>query len=119
MSGWWNSQFIVRALGGGIRSYDNLTNANFKASSDKVYYDFKSKQLQEWNTSKSPNTNVPADKGKVLILLDPMGNPYGYNPLNPIFNPETYDLWSAGTGGRSYYPDKYSVSNENIGNWGR
>lgn len=100
-SGWYNSQFLVRALG--------TNNPN------KVYYEFKEKQMMQ--IKKVTAGCVPTTSLECTFLLDPMGNPYGYNPINPYFNPSSFDLWSCGTSGRNYYPNKYSISNENIGNW--
>jgi prepilin-type N-terminal cleavage/methylation domain-containing protein len=100
-SGWYNSQYIVRAL-------SSLNQAG------KPYYEFKEKQLKVYT---GVTSGVAPTSGKITILLDPMGNPYGYNPSNPHANPNTFDLWSAGYDGRSYYSDLTPKTNEDIGNW--
>jgi len=97
---WTSSAYIYRALTGSNNP------------SGKVYMTFNSRQHIIFN-----NTD---------ILLDPRGNPWGYNPLAPIANPKSFDLFSVGKDGISGYTTNsalvsqiYSITNDDIGNWQR
>ncbi|MDD2706519.1 MAG: type II secretion system protein GspG [Verrucomicrobiae bacterium] len=87
---WSNSHYLVRAL---------------CSNNNKIYMTFKTKQIKGTNGC--------------VILLDPSGNAYGYNPLAPVANPQTFDLFSAGVDGKSQYPTNIGIASDDIGNWQR
>ena len=94
-NGWLNINYVWRAISG--------------MNTPKAYMSFTAKQLKAITNSSGYSYTV---------ILDPNGNPYGYNPINPSGNPQTYDLWSAGVDGKSSYPALTST-NDDIGNWQR
>lgn len=95
-NGWLNINYVYRALSG--------------TNTPKAYMAFTSKQLK----------SVTNSTGYAYVLiLDPNGNPYGYNPINPSNNPQTFDLWSAGVDGRSAWPTNSAAAVDDIGNWQR
>ena len=85
--GWTNSVHI----------YEALTNTE-----SRVHMSFSSNQVRTVNGN--------------TIIIDPLGNPYGYTPRIPQANPSTFDLWSAGWNKISAYP-AISSTNDDIGNW--
>jgi type II secretory pathway pseudopilin PulG len=88
MAGGVYSTFIYRALSG--------------ANNGKVYIQFKPSQI--------------SGVGSSIILIDPYGNALGYNPKTPTANPMSFDLYSNGFDGKTFYP---AISNnvDDIGNW--
>ncbi len=80
-----------------VHIYNALTNIY-----PRVYMTFTSNQVQT--------------VGGKAIIVDPLGNPYGYLPRNPQANPSTFDLWSAGWDKVSAHPS-ISSTNDDIGNW--
>ena len=54
-----------------------------------------------------------------IILIDPLGRPYGYNPRYPVANPSSFDLFSVGIDGKCAYPANLSEIVDDIGNWKR
>lgn len=88
---WTNITLVYRALSG--------------SNGSKSYITFKSNQLL---------TNSLG-----IFLKDPFGKLYGYNPKNPVANPSTFDLWSAGADGKSQYPTNLSQYTDDIGNWSK
>lgn len=95
-NGWLNIHYVFRALSG--------------TNTPKTYMSFLPKQLKAATNS----------SGYVYtMILDPNGNPYGYNPINPSGNPQTYDLWSAGIDGKSAYPTNTAAAVDDLGNWQR
>ncbi|MFZ4695513.1 MAG: prepilin-type N-terminal cleavage/methylation domain-containing protein [Verrucomicrobiia bacterium] len=95
-NGWLNVHFVYRALSG------------VSSNVPKTYMTFTPKQTNA----------VTIGTATYTVILDPNGNPYGYNPFNPSANPQTYDLWSAGVDGKSSYPT-LSSTNDDLGNWQR
>ncbi len=93
-NGWLNCYFVWRALSG--------------TNTPKTYMTFTPKQLSTQTVSGVTYT----------LILDPNGNPYGYNPYNPKGNPQTFDLFSAGVDGKCSYPTLTST-NDDLGNWQR
>ena len=99
--GWLNIHFVYRALnpGGGAKNYMTFTG----------------KQLK---------TLINTQNGVAVsyrVILDPLGNPYGYAPRyppTPWHNATTFDLWSAGIDGNSGYPVTNLIYTlDDIGNW--
>ncbi len=90
-AGWSNITYVYRAL--------SATNDG------KVYMTFKRGQL--FSTS------------SVVYIVDPNGNPYGYNIAAPLVNKQSFDLFSAGLDNTpSYTPTGVNQStNDDIGNW--
>jgi prepilin-type N-terminal cleavage/methylation domain-containing protein len=95
-NGWLNIHYVWRAISG--------------TNTPRAYMSFTAKQLKA--ITNSGNAFV------YTVILDPNGNPYGFNPINPSGNPQTYDLWSAGVDGKSSYPALTST-NDDLGNWQR
>ncbi len=93
-NGWLNIHFVYLALSG--------------TNTPKAYMTFTPKQISTQTVSGVTYT----------LILDPNGNPYGYNPYNPVGNPQTFDLFSAGVDGKCSYPTLTST-NDDIGNWQR
>lgn len=75
-NGWYNSQYIYRALAGG----------------NKKYITFRSDQV----LSASNGCAILPVPRVANVVIDPWGVPYGYNPATPVGNPGRFDLWSAG-----------------------
>ena len=106
-NGWLNVHFVYRALSG--------------TNTPKTYMTFTPKQI---------STQVVSSVTYTLIL-DPNGNPYGYAPRGPVgtvpaapgtqplANPATFDLFSAGVDGKSAYPTNRTSNVDDIGNWQR
>lgn len=96
-NGWLNIHYVWRALSG--------------TNTPKTYMSFLPKQLK---------TVTNALGGfAYTVILDPNGNPYGYNPIDPRANPQTFDLWSAGVDGKSAYPTNFTSAVDDLGNWQR
>jgi len=93
--GWTNSHYLFMALSG--------------TNSPKIYFNFLPKQL----------TNVTVGGIDVILVLDPLGEPYGYNPRDPAINKITFDLFSAGWDSQSLYPNNAGLKTDDIGNWQR
>ncbi len=93
--GWTNSHYLYMALSG--------------ANSPKIYFNFLPKQL----------TNVTVGGIDLILVLDPLGKPYGYNPRAPAINAATFDLFSAGWDSQSLYPTNAGLKTDDIGNWQR
>lgn len=96
--GWTNIGFVYRAL--------SSTN-----SYGKVYMTFHSRQIVSnfWN-------GIPAP---CFLIVDPLGTPYGYNPVSPLVNKQSFDLFSCGLDGVPNYTAAgvNTVTNDDIGNW--
>jgi hypothetical protein len=88
---WTNSRFIYQALTAG----------------PKAYIVFKPHQLIQTNL----------DGVACNLIKDPYGRPYGYNPANPLVNPGSFDLWSAGPDNKSSYPTNLTLNSDDTGNW--
>ncbi len=97
--GWYNSQYLYRAL------------MNTNDTNQKQYISLPPKQIQAVPAS-SELASIP------IILVDPLGNPFGYRPSGPVYNPNTFDLWSAGYDRISNYPTN-SPSSDDMTNWKR
>jgi prepilin-type N-terminal cleavage/methylation domain-containing protein len=95
-NGWLNIHYVWRAISG--------------TNTPRPYMVFSSRQLKTV-------TNTSGGYA-YTVIVDPNGNPYGYNPIAPQANPQTYDLWSAGVDGKSTWPN-LSSTNDDLGNWQR
>jgi prepilin-type N-terminal cleavage/methylation domain-containing protein len=99
---WLNSQYIFRALG---------TN-----NPDGPMYHFSDKQTMTFSKIACSNAPGYPAKQKVTIIVDPMGQPYGYDPASPVMNPTSFDLWSVGS--TMVHSSRTSSKGETmIGNW--
>jgi type II secretory pathway pseudopilin PulG len=96
-----HNEYLYAALG-------NASNAQ-----GKVYYQFNPANLR-------PSPTLTPGR---FIVVDPLGNPYGYYPSGsdilanrPAANASTFDLFSCGIDNKSSYPF-LSNTNDDIGNW--
>ena len=116
-NGWTNSQFIYRALTQGSKKYMSFRNNQIATVRHPT-----TAPILPLDPSSSGLTN------KAIILLDPLGYPYGYAPRGPVghtsagatnqlANPQNFDLWSAGLNSKSDYPTNLTLNVDDIGNW--
>lgn len=93
-----NTMYVYRAL----------------AKGNKVYWQIPNRMMTTGYVVNAGISNA-AD----IILIDPLGKPYGYNPRSPVANLSSFDLFSVGIDGKSAYPTNLSEIVDDIGNWKR
>ena len=99
---WLNTAFLYRALGG------------VGPGNTKRYMSFASNMVVTGFFVNGSTTNFVG-----RLIKNPLGKPYGYNPVAPVANQQSMDLFSSGLDNQTGYPTNLttSVNRDDISNW--